>query len=242
MPQKFSILDLACCHQAPRKTGHHHIILFWELLYSGKRLGVCIQKSEMEKTYHIIQPFSWGQCQKCSLQHVYLSFLLLTYRRPQRWSCPTLPMRGCSTVSFIWLSAKGFYSQVLFCSQKWVHKRAPSNFTYIFPVYQNCIYLFLWLRHTCTISIPVICTEQIQFRSNKLASIPSCMWPIVPQSVRLVWWNCIGENKAAQLFLKAHFKLLGLNYMWKYVKKQTYKQTKNPQITYSDCRSLQWYD
>lgn len=138
-------------------------------------------------------------------------FYCLVTEDPRGGAAPP-SLWGAVPVSFIWLSAKGFYSQVLFCSQKWLHKRAPSNFTYIFPVYQNCIYLFLWLRHTCTISIPVICTEQIQFRSNKLASIPSCMWPkeLVPQSVHLQWWNCIDENKAAQLFLKAHFKLLGL--------------------------------
>lgn len=95
------------------------------------------------------------------------------YSHPHSWSSHTFSLRGCCTVPFIWLSGKGFYSQVLFCSQKWLYKREPFNFTYIFPGYQNCIYLFQWLRYTCTISIPLTSAEQIQLKRSWL------LFPIV---------------------------------------------------------------
>lgn len=97
----------------------------------------------MKKTpHHIIQSFSWGQCKICALQHISKSSALLIFKSPQRWSCPILSMRGCSTVLFIWLSIKGFCSHVLSCSQK------PCNSTCVFPGYQNCIYLLISVLQT----------------------------------------------------------------------------------------------
>lgn len=159
-----------------------------------------------------------------------IPILLLTFRSPQRWSWHTLPLGGCSTVSFIWLSGKGFYSWVLFRSQKWLHKSAPSNFTYIFPVYQNCIYLFLWLRHASTISISVTSTEQILFRSNKMASVVSSQQCLSLSLRSLSGGSTQVKIKPPNSTLPwSPFQVVGSQlYMIICKKKQAYKQTKKP--------------
>lgn len=128
-------------------------------------MGEDSQVRDGKDPHHIIQSFSWGLCKKCALQHVCQLFVLLTLipragaAQPSPWGAVPQPHSfDCQERVFT----------VLFCSQKWLYKREPFNFTYIFPGYQNCIYLFQWLRHTCTISIPVTSAEQIQSKRSWL--------------------------------------------------------------------------
>lgn len=78
------------------------------------------------------------------------------------------------------------------------------------------IYLFQCFRHTCTTPIPVTSAEQIQFRDKELTSIPRSTWSVelVSQSMFLQWCNYTDENRTTKLFLKGHFRWLGLKYMW----------------------------
>lgn len=181
--------------------------------------------------HHIIQSFSWGQCKLCTLQHICKSSVLHIFKSPQRWSCSIVSIRGYSTVSFIWLSGKGFCSHVLSCSKKWLYKRESCDSTCVFPGYLNCIYLFQCFRHICTTPIPVTSAEQVQFRGKELASI-SCSTgsvELVSQSMLLQWCNYTDENRTTQLFLKGHFRSLGLKYMWlSFLKEELQKESIAP--------------
>lgn len=128
--------------------------------------------------HHFIESFSWGQCKKCTFQHACLLFVLLNFKSSQRLSCLTFSQKGCSIHPFIWLSGKGFYSQMLFCSQKRLYKREPFNLLYIFPGYQSFIYFFQWLRCTYTISVLDTSKAQIQFRGKNWLLLPIVCWSL----------------------------------------------------------------